>query len=213
MVTIKSRRLIVLRKEEEKTMCGRYTIKPETIEEIKQIVFIEDSILLQEKEREVYPSEEAMILYAKEDQLAVKKMLWGFVSYHKKGLIINARSETIAQRPMFRDSVQNRRCVIVASQFYEWNMQKEKIAFYRKDSKVLYLAGIYNEIEGNERFVIITTKANTSVEQIHDRMPLIIEKEQLEKWIFDKEAAKAILQQTPILLEQKQEYKQQNFFS
>lgn len=59
------------------------------------------------------------------------------------------------------------------------------MTFLRKDEPVLYMAGFYNQFQGEERFIIITTQANASVKQVHDRMPLILEKNELEDWIYD----------------------------
>ncbi len=79
----------------------------------------------------------------------------------------------------FRDSVEHRRIVIPAAWFYEWNRKKEKNIFYRKEQPVLFMAGIYKRYQGEERFVILTTKANASMEPVHDRMPLILEENEI----------------------------------
>ena len=76
------------------------------------------------------------------------------------------------------------------------------------------MAGIYQYFQNVERFVILTTEANSSVLTIHDRMPLILEEKELEGWIYDNELADYLLRKTPVQLKTFQEYTQQtlNFY-
>lgn len=97
-------------------------------------------------------------------------------------MVINARSESAAQRPMFAQSLLGRRCVLPCAGFYEWNEQREKVTFTRLGSPILFLAGIYDFFD-EESFVILTTAANASVAPVHDRMPLLIEPAFLSEWL------------------------------
>lgn len=90
-------------------------------------------------------------------------MLWGFPQYQKKGLLINARAETVLEKKMFRESVLHRRCVIPARQFYEWDAEKNKAAFREKNESVMFMAGFYNRFSDGDRFIILTTGANIPV--------------------------------------------------
>ena len=101
--------------------------------------------------------------------------------------------------------------MIPASGFYEWNQLKEKNSFTRPDATPLYIAGFCDWFENERRFVILTTAANDSMIKVHDRMPLIIEKEQLEDW-FDNEKMRTILHQTSARLKRHAEYEQQSLF-
>ena len=74
-------------------------------------------------------------------------MSWGFRQFTGSGLIINARAESVIDKPMFRDSILQRRCVIPASWFYEWNRKKEKVTFKQEDSSILFMAGFYQKYE------------------------------------------------------------------
>ena len=139
-------------------------------------------------------------------------MFWGFPGYYKKGLLINARGETILERKTFRDSVLHRRCIIPAGHFYEWDSDKNKAAFLRKDGTVLYMAGCYRRFENEDCFVIITTQANDSVSRVHDRMPLILEKDELKAWLYDDHFLNFALNKTPVELEKCQEYEQLSLF-
>ena len=77
--------------------------------------------------------------------------------------------------------------------------------------QVLYMAGFCDWFENEKRFVILTTKANASMEKTHDRMPLILEKEQLADW-FDDKKMEQLLQHTPVMLKREAEYEQQSLF-
>ena len=98
---------------------------------------------------------------------------------------------------MFRESVEKRRIVIPASWFYEWNQNKEKNIFYRKDQPTLFMAGFYNVYGNEEYFVILTTQANESVKPVHDRMPLVLEREEIVSWLSEPDKIQAFLHKIP----------------
>ena len=118
---------------------------------------------------------------------------WGFPGFDKGRLLINARAEGVRTRPTFADSFANRRCVLPAAGFYEWDSSKEKVVFRLLDRPLLYLAGIYRPYGAEKRFVVLTREANDSMKPVHDRMPLILTKEEVRPWVGDTEAAEAIL--------------------
>ena len=97
---------------------------------------------------------------------------------------INAQNAIISalEKSTFRDAVAKRRIVVPAAGFYEWNTRKEKSTFYRKNHPVLFMAGLYNPYEEGNRFTILTTAANSSMEPVHDRMPLLLEEEEILPW-------------------------------
>ena len=160
----------------------------------------------------VFPSQKATVIMGRERHLEAEQMLWGFPRFDGKGLLINARAETAAERHTFRESVLHRRCVIPAKGFWEWNKSKEKFSFERPDAQVMFMAGCYDCFDGQERFVILTTEANPSVKPVHDRMPLILERNELEDWVTDDGAAEHFLHKTPVLLEREAEYEQMSLF-
>lgn len=193
-------------------MCGRYYVDDETAREIEKLVRDLDRRLKMERTGDVFPSQNAIILKGEGNHLAAEQMRWGFPGFEKGKLLINARAETALERPTFRESVQDRRCIIPARGFYEWNKSKEKFTFERKETPVLFMAGCYNRYEGQERFVILTTDANSSVAPVHNRMPLILEPEELKDWVLDEQVAESLLHKTPLLLEQRAEYEQMRLF-
>ena len=160
----------------------------------------------------VFPSQKATVIMGRERHLEAEQMLWGFPRFDGKGLLINARAETAAERRTFRESILHRRCVIPAKGFWEWNKSKEKFSFERPDAQVMFMAGCYDCFDGQERFVILTTEANPSVKPVHDRMPVILEQNELEDWVTDDGAAEYFLHKAPVLLEREAEYEQMSLF-
>ena len=92
-----------------------------------------------------------------------------------------------------------KRCVIPATGFYEWDTAKHKY-FFQMPGQPIYLAGIYDTINGVNCFIILTTAPNDSVAPIHDRMPLLLSHEQVRPWLVDAGAALELLCSRPPLL-------------
>lgn len=176
-------------------MCGRYTLYTgEQAEEIRQIIDIaQRQVNEQLKLGEVFPSDRAPILVASQDKVVVRTAVWGFPGFRGKGLLINAKSETAGEKPMFRESLLTSRCVVPTTGFYEWNKQKEKFLFQYPDSTVVYLAGLWGEVGGKRRYTILTTEPNQAVAAVHNRMPVLLAKEQVRPWLMDTTVALQML--------------------
>lgn len=129
-------------------------------------------------------------------QLTLDEMAFGFPNLAHGGVVGNARQETAFERPMFSDSMKKRRCVIPASAFYEWDPARKKVMFRSPDESVIYLAGCYLCRGGRWYFVILTTAPNESMEGIHDRMPLMIARENVPDWVFSESAARRLKNET-----------------
>ena len=147
--------------------------------------------------------------------LAAANLTWGFPGRGGK-LIINARAESITERPTFADSVRERRCVMPAAGFYEWDGNRQKVSFTLPERPVLYLAGIWRTYEGKDgpeqRFVVITREANESMRPVHDRMPLMIAAEDVREWVCRPERAEVFLKQPLPQLHAEREYEQTTLF-
>lgn len=193
-------------------MCGRYYIDPDTEKEIWKIVKDIDKRYQVIRTGDVFPSQNATVITGRQRIPRAVQMKWGFPRYDQKGLLINARAESITERKTFRECVSQRRCIIPAKGFYEWNGRKEKFRFEREDSPVLWMAGCYNVYQGQESFVIITTDANSSVSPVHDRMPLILDQEEIEEWLFVEKETSRLLHKTPVLLTSSTDYEQMTLF-
>ena len=178
-------------------MCGRYQFTAEQCEEIRQI-----AEAIQRKygagawtPGEIRPSNHAPVLLDGAGGPVPKLMKWG---YQLPGtLVINARAETAAEKPLFRDSVRSRRCLIPSTGFYEWDGQKRKYLFTLPREGALYMAGLYDRRGSEECYCILTTAPNASMRPIHDRMPLILTGEQRQRWLADADAATEILTVAP----------------
>ena len=119
---------------------------------------------------------------------------WGIVPFWAKDSskrLINARAETIAEKPTFKQSFQQRRCLIPADSYYEWKKSPEGKTPYRilrSDASAFFLAGIWDTQEsGPADFAIITTQASPSIANIHDRMPAMLVDEAISLWLSDTE--------------------------
>ena len=191
-------------------MCGRYYMDAGIRTEIKEVVpDIDQKFLGKYIIGDIRPNEMAPVIEMTDSGLKVGMCRWGYPISKGKNLVINARVESVMDRLAFRNGILYHRILIPASGFYEWNQLKEKSTFTREDASILYFAGIYDWIENERRFVILTTAANESMKKVHDRMPLILEQRQIEQW-FDDEQMKNLHHQVPVELKRKTEYEQQS---
>lgn len=175
-------------------MCGVFYVDDETMREIEKIARKIDRKLAMTGD--VHPSEPALILRADHQEMVSEVLKWGYEAYGKKTLIFNARSETVQERPMFRYDFEERRCLVPVTKFYEWKKisakQKEKYEFFTSDN-ILYLAGIYHKEPAGDRFTILTREAEGCMVGVHHRMPLILSRDDMRKWLFSKEEAVKLL--------------------
>ena len=192
-------------------MCSRYYVDPDMMEEIIKVVQkIEQRV--HPTRKDIRPTDVAPVIGQSEYGLELSMCRWGYPLSKGKNLVINARVEHVMDKPSFQNGILYHRLLIPAKGFYEWNALKEKSTFSRSDSSVLYMAGFCDWFENERRFVILTTAANDSMKKIHDRMPLILEREKIADW-FDNSKMSALLYQTPALLNRQTEYEQQSLFS
>jgi putative SOS response-associated peptidase YedK len=126
----------------------------------------------------------------------VELMRWGLVPFWAKDTsigykMINARAETLQVKPSFKKALSLQRCIIPAGGFFEWKqIDKEKVPYYifLKNKELFGIAGLYDvwhDKEGKElkTYTIITTEPNALVGEIHNRMPVILEKKDEEEWL------------------------------
>ena len=187
-------------------MCGRYNFSAEESREIGKIIeevqrkYGASSV----KVGEVFPTNQVAMLVGEENELRPQPVIWGFPNFRSKsGVIINARSETAEEKRTFAESLKVRRCVVPTSGFYEWTQDKEKIKylFNCPSGGALYLAGLYNDYGDERRMVILTTAANKSVSDIHNRMPVVLSDNELADWVGNPNRALEILHRPGPLLE------------
>ncbi len=152
----------------------------------------------------IAPSQEIATVRTSREGLRVLSFeRWGLVPHWAKdsaigNRLINARSETAATKPAFRDALAHRRCIVPADGFYEWSgrgSERRPYLFQREDRCLLGLAGLYERWigEGGEVIdscTILTTDANATLRPFHDRMPVILMPEDYGRWLDrEKQAA------------------------
>ena len=183
-------------------MCGRYQFSTGEYKEFQQIVRDaqrrssgQHNELNFPMAGDIAPTDEAPVLVASGSKVVAEFQRWGIPGC-RGGLMINARAETVCEKPMFRRSIAAQRCVVPATGYYEWDKEKHKY-FFQIPGKPLYLAGIFDNVEGVNCFVVLTTKPNTTVHDIHDRMPLLLSSEQIRPWLTSAQDALQLLTIVP----------------
>ena len=189
-------------------MCGRYGADEKVNTWIAgRFQLSSDDIL---RVGDIRPGERAPAIIMGRSKPLVVPMTWGIQG--KNGLIINARKETIWEKPSFRHLIQNRRCLLPASCFYEWDSEKHKATLSGKDDETLLLAGVYQAEPEGGRFVIITAPADETVRPIHDRMPVRIPESLISAWLSDADSAKELLDSATVPLRREQAVEQMSLW-
>ena len=179
-------------------MCGRYNFSKTDLSGLADIlaaINVRFDAAAAPKTGEIRPTDEAPILAANsQGSLRVVAAKWGWPKQGDKGVIINTRAETAAQKSLFSASLAARRCVVLSSGFYEWQhnnaAHKTKYLLRQGAAGELFMAGIYNFFKDKNGdayigFTVLTTQASDSVAQIHNRMPVLLAANELERWVKD----------------------------
>ena len=163
-------------------MCGRFQLSFD--EEKKQTAwlmqFYPELESLHHIMGERFPTQDALTIVLKEKQLIPSIKKWG-VKVEGLPLIINARCETVSKKALFQPMLE-RRCVIVASGFYEWKQtagMKQKYLI-QGENRYQFLAGLYN---AKQEFVILTCKSHGEMASYHDRCPVILQKDEIAAYL------------------------------
>ena len=163
----------------------------------------------------ICPSENISVLVSNSGKRKLGQMRWGFVPHWCKSvadgpLLFNARAETLAEKPAFRDACRKRRCLIPADGFYEWEKKvgSKSKPFYvrRSDRQQMIFAGIWQFSDDRKDRIptctIITVPASEQISGIHNRMPLLIDPSDWAGWLGEGQGAKvAKLMKTPSHIE------------
>ncbi len=155
-------------------MCGRYYIDEEMLHEIKKITRKIDEKFGNVRIGEILPSQNAMVLTGKIPELSAEIMQWGFPRYDNKGLIINARAESVKEKKTFRDSAIHRRCIVPAAHYFEWDKEKSKTTLSRTDEGIVYMAGIYQYFQNVERFMMDLKNSDDDVEALEQKFQRLL---------------------------------------
>ena len=171
-------------------MCGRYGLAD--VFELRERFGLAHPLTFVTPRFNVMPSQMMPVIIGGEPP-HLELMQWGFIpSWSKDGKgFINARAETVAERPAFRQALRFQRCLVPAGGFYEWRQTpRGKVPHYihLKDARLFSFAGIYStwtNPQGEEvrTYAIITTEANELMAPIHNRMPVILRREDEATWL------------------------------
>ena len=142
----------------------------------------------------IAPSMESAVVVNIEGTKKLTEMKWGLIPGWAKNerlasKLINARSETVHEKPSFKGSLINKRCLIPADGFLEWaGVEKQPQYIHLKDQHLFAFAGLWSNWKSNEgktlnTFTILTTQANEKLTQIHPRMPVILPPENYSTWL------------------------------
>ncbi|MEW4220984.1 SOS response-associated peptidase [Rossellomorea marisflavi] len=174
-------------------MCGRFSLI-ESVHELQQQFEFELSADLQPRFN-IAPSQEVFSIISDGKKRRGGTLRWGLVPHWAKEAkigykMINARAEGIDEKPSFREPFRKKRCLIIADGFYEWKKvddRKQPYRFIMKDRKPFAFAGLWETWKKGDAplhtCTIITTTPNAVTEDIHDRMPVILKREDYDRWL------------------------------
>lgn len=167
-------------------MCGRYTVNTEEeIIEIREILRdISVRISQGELRNEACPGTDAPIITVSGEMI---KARWGLDKWDGKGIVFNARSESLVTSRFFSPLLQNGRCIVPAHSYFEWDKSSGKPVKYEftlSSGKPIFMAGLSGaHTDGTPRYTVITRQANENIFFIHNRMPLIFDADNALRWI------------------------------
>ncbi len=174
-------------------MCGRYSFILED-EMIKERFGVTVRSAIYKARYNCAPTQNLAVI-SNESPGELSLYRWGLVPFWAKdpaigNKLINARAETILEKPAFKNSFKSKRCLVLSDGFYEWKRDARKTPFRitRRDGSAFAMAGIWDkwiDHKGEElrSFAILTTHPNSLMEKIHDRMPVILDRVTEKRWI------------------------------
>jgi putative SOS response-associated peptidase YedK len=175
-------------------MCGRYAQNTDPKKLAKEFKVAEVPTV--EPRYNIAPTQEVLGVSELQDGREMAFYRWGLVPAWAKDAsmgarLINARSETVQEKPAFRQAFKQRRCIIPADGFYEWQRtqgRKQPFFFRMRDERPFGFAGLWERWEGEGGQVInsctiLTTEANEVLRPVHDRMPVILHPDEYEMWL------------------------------
>ncbi|QLE40361.1 SOS response-associated peptidase [Nostoc sp. C052] len=189
-------------------MCGRFTLN-QSAAGLSQVFHVE-SVPDLAAEYNIAPTQMvATVLQNPEsEKREFKQLYWGLIPSWAKDAgigakLINARAETVAEKPSFRSAFKHRRCLVLADGFYEWQRQqgkKQPFYFRLQDGQPFGFAGLWErwKTPANEEIIsctILTTAANELLQPIHERMPVILEPQDYDLWLDSQVQTPQTLQQ------------------
>ena len=193
-------------------MCGRYTLRT-PVDSLVERFKIDEYPSSIRPSYNIAPTQEVAAVVEEDEERKLELLRWGLIPFWAKdpdigSRMINARGETVSEKPSFRKAFKARRCLILADGFYEWQKidnGKQPYHVRMKDASPFAFAGLWEIWNGDGDEVrtcaIITTEANDLMSEIHHRMPVILHPEDYEMWLDpsfeEKEPLSALLKPYP----------------
>lgn len=174
-------------------MCGRFAQKSPA-KKISKTFKVEEVPPLVERYN-VAPTQSVLAVREASDGREAVFLMWGLVPHWAKdpgigNKLINARAETVMEKPSFREAFKRRRCLVPLDGFYEWSRRgdrKRPFYFHMRDGEPFAVAGLWEVWEGEgemlETCTLLTTEANELLAPYHDRMPVILSPEDYDRWL------------------------------
>ena len=183
-------------------MCGRFTITHPN----EALAALFDAVLSNDlppvPRFNICPTQPVAVVTSDQGARRLRAMRWGFLPHWYKTptdgpLIINARSDTVAQKPAFREAVRQRRCIVPASGFYEWQTSDEgkKLPWYftRADGQPMGFAGLWQRWQDQDTVAIVSTDAGPGMRGLHHREALVLEPADWPLWLGEAGHGAAVL--------------------
>ena len=173
-------------------MCGRYVNKNsfEDIEKLFQADLIQSPSISIQPSYNICPTQYSPVVVSAGEKYYMENMHWGLIPSWSKDSkfatnLINARIETVQEKPSFKGLTNASRCIVIASGYYEWvQTDSGKQPYYiHGEHDVLPIAGLWTRWKDIKSFTIITKSANSNISNIHHRMPLIIEQNHIKSFL------------------------------
>ena len=183
-------------------MCGRYRLTKRRMLEIEQYYDIDDleDLEIWKREYNIPPREMAPVVLESNGKRSLTAGLWSLMGpwadsleHANKASTFNAKAETLTERPAYRNAYLERRCVVPAEAFYEWvgpKKERQPLNIARKDGKLLSMAGLFNywkpavsQSRPMLTFTVVTTAPSQWMSRIHNRMPVILQDDQIDTWL------------------------------
>ena len=188
-------------------MCGRFVLTLPTDAVAGWFDAVVERTVAEQPRYNICPTQTIAVAISREDGRHLVPMRWGFLPrWYKRPtdgpLLINARAETVAEKPAFRTSVRERRCLIPADGFYEWHRAKgrgkEPWFIYPRDAGLMAFAGIWREWAGPEgrhevTCAIVTTASGEDLAQLHHREPVTILPDDFGLWLGEAGKGASVL--------------------
>ncbi len=177
-------------------MCGRFTLTDPSDALSALFEAVPSNDLPDVPNYNICPTNQIHAVTLEEGQRRLRALRWGFIPHWAKAtndgpLLINARGETIAEKPAFRAAARERRCLIPATGFYEWTKDEDgnRLPWYIRPGSAngMAFAGVWQEWTRGEEPItacaIVTTSANEPMSKIHHRMPVILDQKDWGLWL------------------------------